>query len=410
MKQALCVGILVGLLLLSIARNAKGADWPNWRGPNFDGISTETKLKTTWSGSPKVLWEYPVGSGFSSFTSVKGRAYTCGTKDGQQVVFCFDAATGKVIWQKTIEQGLRDRQGGDGPRATPTIDDGRVYVFGAHGQLLCLDAGTGREIWKRKFNNKPNRSWAYAGSVLIEGDLAVVAPGRDEGGLLALNKKTGKEVWKCADDKTGYSTPYPFTFKGKRYIVGFLGKVIVIADAKTGREVWRTSWKTSYDVNASTPIFHDGHLFISSGYGTGCALFKLSERGGQLDGQEVWRSKAICNKFQTCVLKDGILYGGDERGLKCVDFMTGAEKWSESGMRHATVVLAGGHLIVLSQKGKLAIAKATPAEFKPIAEADVLSGRCWTVPTLSNGKLYMRNLSKAVCLDLGTGVDRAPTS
>ena len=401
MRRVCYAGVFAGLLL-AVAQNATGADWPNWRGPNHDGIVAEAAIKTTWSGAPKVLWEYPVGAGFSSFACVGGKTYTCGTKDNQQVAYCFDAA-GKVVWATVIGERLRDRQGGDGPRATPTVDDNRVYVFGAHGQLLCLDAKAGKEIWKKKYSNKPNRSWAYSASVLIEGDMAVVSPGMGEGGLLALDKKTGKEVWKSGADKTGYTTPYPFTFKGTRYIVGFLGKVAVIVEAKTGREVWRTLWKTSYDVNAATPIFHDGYLFLSSGYGTGCALFQLSESGGTLAGKEVWRSKIIRNKFQSCILKDGILYGGDERGLQCVDFKTGAEKWSVPGMRHATVLLAGEHLIVLSEKGTLSIAKATPTAFKPIAEASVLNGRCWTIPTLSGGKLYARNLEKAVCLDLSPG-------
>jgi len=405
-QTAVAVAVTIALTMGSMVY---GADWPNWRGPNHDGISPEKGLKTTWEEEPKTLWEYPIGPGFSSFACVGGKVYTCGNKDKKQVLFCLDANTGKEIWNRPFEDEFKDSQGGDGPRATPTVNDGRVYVLGGFGQLICVTADKGEEVWQRKLGNSPHRTWGYAGSVLVEGDMAVVDAGGSDGGLLALDRKTGKEIWKCTSEKAGYSTPYPFTFNGKRYIVGFLGKSVIIAEAKTGREVWRAAWKTSYDVNAASPIYHDGHLFLTSGYGTGCALFKLSEDGDQLKATELWRNKAFVNKIQSCVLVDGVLYGADERrALKCVEFLTGKELWSVDGYANATVILADGHLLVLTERGKLVVAKASPKEFKPIAEATVITGgpknnQCWTIPTLCNGKLYVRNLAKAVCVDLSAG-------
>jgi len=384
--------------VLTLAGLLLGADWPNWLGPNHDGISSEKGFKVTWQGSPKVLWEHAVGSGFSAFACVGGKVYTCGTKDKQQVLFCFDAQTGKLIWDTPIEQEFKDRSGGDGTRATPAVNDGRVYQLGARGTLLCVDAKTGDQKWRMQFSGKPN--WGYAGSVLIEGKLAIVSPGGSDGALLALDKETGKEVWKCASDPAAYGSPYPFTFNKQRYIVGFMAKAAIIADAQTGQEMGRIPWETSYDVNASSPIYHDGHLYLGTAYGTGCALFKLSAKGGKLAADEVWRSKVLQTKFRSCVLTDGVLYTGDEEGLKCVEFMTGKLLWKVDHMNHASVVLADNHLIVLTEKGQLQTAKATPKEYKPIAKADLLSGRCWTVPTLYDGKLYLRNLEKAVCLDL----------
>jgi outer membrane protein assembly factor BamB len=385
-----------GILLSSVW--VYGADWPNWRGPNHDGISPETGFRKTWNTPPKVLWEQKIGSAFSSFACVGGKVYTCGTQDKQQVLFCFEADTGKVVWKLPFEKELKEGQGGDGTRATPTVNEGRVYLLGAYGLLVCLDAEKGTEVWKRKFNNKPQ--WSYAGSVLIEGDLAIVSPGKADGALLALDKKTGKELWKCADDVAGYATPYPFTYKNKRYIAGFMAKAVVVADAKTGREVLRQPWETDYDVNASSPIFHEGYLFITSGYSTGCALFKLDEAGDKLSAKEVWRSKVLKNRFQSCVLKDGNLYGGDQDAIKCVEFLTGKELWSIPREKNATVILAEDHLVVFTETGRLLIAKCTPKEFKPQAEADVLSGRCWTIPVLYGGRLYARNFEKGVCVDL----------
>jgi len=381
-----------------------GADWPCWRGPQYDGISRETGVTLPWKENPKVLWEAPVGKAFSSVTGAGDLVYTCGTEDDKQVLFCFNAGTGDVVWKKAFAEGFRERLGGDGTRATPTVNDGKVYIFGGKGTLLCVDAKTGTEVWSKKFGNAPK--WMYAGSVLIEGDLAIVTPGGEDGGLLALNKADGEVAWKGGTGGAAYSTPYPFTFEGGRYIVGFLAKKAIIVDAKTGREVWSMSWETKYDVNAATPIFHDGHLFLSSGYGHGCILVKLAADGDRLSGTTVWESKAIMNKFQTCILLDGKLYGADERKLKCVDFLTCKEAWSlddvaGDGTRHSTLVLCGGHFIYFSGKGQLSVAKASPTGFEATGSTQVLSGRCWTVPTLHNGRLYVRNLEKLVCLDLG---------
>jgi outer membrane protein assembly factor BamB len=400
-------GLFVGFVSLVAApgfdqqsTRSHAADWANWRGPNHDGLSPERNFKTNWVQPPKVVWEFPVGAGFSSFTCVGEKAYTCGTRDKQQTAFCLDANTGKLIWATPIEPQYREKSGGDGPRATPTIDDGRVYVFGALGRMLCLDAEKGKEIWSRQFNNRP--IYGYSGSVLILGDLAIVSPGTKDGALLALDKKTGKDVWKCGKDAAGYATPYPFALNGRQYVVNFMARFVVAADAKTGEEALRIPWDTWSGINVSAPIFHDDHLFISSGYNAGAALFKLSARDDHLSASQIWRSKVFRDKFQSCVLVDGILYGGDEVGFKCAEFMTGKQCWNIREMENASVLWANGYLIVLAEDGKLMIAPATPKEFKPIAQAQVLSGRCWTIPTLCRGKLYLRDFNKAVCLDLSS--------
>ena len=393
------------LIVLAVAcTSIHGADWPCWRGPQYDGISRETGVTLPWKESPKVLWELPTGSAFSAVTGVGDLVYTCGAEDGQQVLFCLGAGTGEVVWKKAFAKEVKDRQGGDGTRATPTIHDGKVYIFGGEGTLLCADAKTGETVWSKKFGNAP--TWKYAGSVLIEENMAVVSPGGEDGGLQALNKDSGEIVWKGGDGGAGYATPYPFTFDGRRYIACPLARKVIIVDAKTGREVWSMPWKTSYDVNASTPIYHDGHLFVTSGYGHGCILLKLKTEGDGLGTATVWQSKAIVNKFHTPILLDGKLYGGDERKLKCVDFLTGEEAWSLDEVagdrtRHGTLVLCQEHFVYLSETGQVSVAKASPKGFDAVGSTRVLSGRCWTVPTLHNGRLYVRNLEKLVCLGLG---------
>lgn len=375
------------------------ADWPNFRAPNHDGISDEKGFKTQWSGSIPLRWEKAIGSGFSSLACVGDKVYTCGTQADEQVASCLNADAGEVVWEKPIEEAYPESSGGDGPRATPTVDDDRVYILGARGTLLGLDAASGEKVWKTRLKYMPQ--WGFSGSVLIEGSLAIATGGgSSEGALVAFDKQTGQVVWRCGRDIAGYATPYPFTFQGRRYITGFTGVSGVIADAETGQLMWQTPWKTSWNVKASSPIFHDGHLFLSSGYETGCELFKLRTAGEELKAESVWKSNVLMNKFQSCILHEGKLYASDQKALVCADFLTGKALWRKPRIKHGTLILADGHLILLTQGGQLQIANVSPVGFEPQTAVDILKGRCWTVPVLHRGRLYARNLERLVCLDL----------
>lgn len=393
--------LLTVLCLCAFALSAVAADWPNWRGPKHDGISPDKTVAAKWEQTPPQKWETEIGAGFSGMSVVGDKIYTGGTIEKKQVLLCLGATDGKILWKVELEDEYKDGQGGDGPRGTPTVADGRVYIQGGHGRVLCADAATGKEVWSRKYEAKPQ--WGYSGSILIEGDLAIVNGGNEDGPLVALNAKTGEPVWKAGEGKAGYATPYPFTFDGKRCVAGFLAKNLIVVDPKTGKELWSTEWTTDWDVNAATPIFHAGHLFLTSGYKTGAGLFKLAVNGEKLVGQAVWEGqpdKVVMGKFQSPVLYDGHLYVSDQKELKCVELMTGKEKWRQSGIKDGTVLLAGDQLVVLTEGGELQIAKASPEEYEPTTKVKVLDGRCWTVPTLVDGKLYVRNLKIARCYTL----------
>ena len=385
------------ITVFSSVNLAVAGDWPNFRGPEHNGISAEKGLKTDWNGSPKVLWEHPIGSAFSSFAVVGDRVYTCGCADGQQVLYCLDANTGKEIWKRPFEKELRD-EFSTGPRATPTVNDGRVYVVGGSGTVLCCDAESGSEIWSQRYKHVPQ--WGYSGSVLIEGNLAIFQAGGSDGSLRAVDKKTGKKVWRCDNDDPGYATPLPFEFGGRKFICGFSANRASIIDLEAGKVVGKIPWKTDWKVNAAAPIYHDGHLFLNSGYQTGCGLFKLSAAKGKITAKEIWKSKVLLNKFQSAILTGGNIYSSDERAFKCVDFMTGQERWKQPRTANGTLALADGKLFLLTEGGELRVGTPDPSGFKPTAEAKILDGRCWTVPVIANGRLYARNLEKAVCVDL----------
>lgn len=396
---------LSGVALIgTIAAAAAAENWPNFRGPHHDGISRESVSAITWKEPPKPVWEREVGSGFSSFACVDGKLFTAGTSAGQQVVYCLNAANGEIVWQTPIEPEYPERMGGDGPRATPSVADGRVYMLGALGRLVCLEAESGKLVWDRQFNHVPQ--WGYSGSVLIEGENAIVSAGESDGALVALNRKTGEPVWKSGDDPVGYATPYPFTHDDVRYIAGFTGVSAIIARADNGEIVYRLPWKTDWNVNASAPIYHDGHLLFSSGYRHGAIVLKLRTEGARLAADKAWESDTLRNKFQSCLLKDGVLYTCDETGLKCVEFKSGKIRWEDrrapngDAFAHGTVAMAGDRLFILSEAGTLFVASATPDGFKPLAQAQILSPRCWTVSVICDGKLYARNLERVICLDL----------
>lgn len=386
-RRCLTIAALGSLAVLVLAD-----DWPQWRGPNRDGISSETGFEKRWSEPPPKLWEEPIGSAYSGLICVDGRVYTSGTRDGHQVLFCLDANSGKLLWQTPYEEEFKNNWG-DGSRATPVFSDGRVYVIGGQGRLACVAADTGKIVWDRRFSAPPK--WGYSGSVLIEGRLALTVAGGDLGALIALDKQTGEIVWQCGTGIVGYATPQPFTFDGRRYVVAFLGKEALIAELETGRQVWSMPWETDWDVNASTPIFHDGHLLLSSGYKHGSILLRLKRVGDALATETVWQNKHIRAKFQTPVLYDGHLYISDEVGFKCVAFATGEERWHERNVKHGPLVIADGHIIQLTEDGRLRIGPASPKGFEALTDVAVLDGRCWTVPTLSGGRLFVRNLERA---------------
>lgn len=373
-------------------------EWPNFLGPNYDNISREGGLKTDWSSPLKLVWERNVGDSFSSFAIAGGRAYTCGTKDGKQVLLALNANDGAIVWEFPIENAYFEAQGGSGTRATPTVRDGKVYILGATGRLACVATADGKLIWEHKFSDHPQ--WGYSGSVLVDGQLAIVSIGGKQGALIAFDKDTGKQVWKSGTQPVGYSTPYPFSFEGKRYICGFLGESAVIAQADDGKQVWELGWKTDWNVNAATPIFHDGYLFLSSGYDHGATLVKLAKQGDKITHTKVWESKVLLCKFQSAVLLDGHLYCSDDKGLKCVEFLTGNLKWEKKRVEHGTMVIAEGHFFLLTEKGELIIAPATPEKYEPKTTAQILSGRCWTLPVLCNGRIFARDLDRLVCFSL----------
>jgi outer membrane protein assembly factor BamB len=393
---------LLALVLLSLvahsALGAGGVDWYRWRGPSLNGISSEKGWQTQWPAEgPKQVWKASVGTGFASFSVSGGRVYTMGNTNNTDVTFCLDARTGEVVWHHAYPCPLDPKNFEGGPCATPTLADGLVYTFSRKGDLFCLDAAKGTVIWSKNLNKDLGLEiprWGCASSALVEGDLVVQNMGSAG---VALDRKSGKVVWSSAKSTGAYATPVPLTIGGDRCLAIMSRQSLVAVKVAGGQEVWSYPWKTDYDVNAADPIVAGDKVFISSGYNHGATLLKLGEPAPQ----KVWENKNMRNHFNTCVLWQGYLYGPDDSGLRCLAFDTGELKWTYREFGKGSLMMADGKLVALSEKGELIIAEPTPAEFKPISRARILTGKCWTTPVLSNGHIYCRNaVGDVVCLEV----------
>ena len=385
MKSVLHLTV-IGLLASTLP--ARASDWPCFRGPDHNGISKETGWSVKWPAQgPKQLWKSKVGIGFASFAVSAGRAYTTGNAKDTDTVFCFEANTGAEVWKYSYPAQLDAKYYEGGPSATPTVDGDRVFTFSKRGVVHCLDAAKGTVIWSKNLMEDLKAempTWGFAGSVLIEGELALLNVGSAGA---ALDKRTGRVIWSSGPDAAGYSTPVPFDAGGQRAVALAIKQDVVALGIKDGKELWRFPWKTSYDVNPTDPIFAGSKVFISSGYNHGGGVFDVSAQ----PPNKIWENKNMRNHFNSCVLWQGYLYGVDEKELRCLVFDTGEVKWSDKVSGKGSLMIADGKLIVLSEKGELMVAEISTEGFKPISRAQVLGGKCWTTPVLANGRIYCRN-------------------
>lgn len=403
-RKFLAVLLLVPVLA---ALPAFAGDWPQFRGPDQDGISNET-VRTTWPETgPPVVWRSPLGEGYSGISEVDGRLYTLYGKGGDTWAVCLDANTGKEIWRYRLDAHYRDGQG-NGPRSTPTIREGVAYVLSAQGRLAALDAKTGEERWAKDLEQSFGArvpTWGVSTSPLVEdGRIYLDVGGRPGYSVVALDKKTGEALWGSQHDIAGYSMPVIGTVAGQRQLFVFTGTQIVALDPDNGRLLWKKTWKTSYDVNAATPIFlPPNRLLVASGYGVGAALFEIRRGEGGWSADEVWKTRGMKNQFSSSIAHQGTLYGFDDGTLKALDLASGEERWKVRGFGHGSITLAGDHLVVMGDRGDLALVEATPAEYREKAKVEIFKGKTWTVPTVADGRMYLRDEKEIIALDVVAG-------
>ena len=396
--------LLPGMLLLALtAATASAADWPNWRGRNHDGISSESGWADHWLGAgPRVAWQANVGTGFSGFCVAAGRCYTAGNADNTDTLFCFDAESGKPIWKYSYPAELGDKYFEGGPSATAAVEDGRAYFNSRWGDVFCFDAATGKRIWATnipKLTRCRTPDWGFGGSPLLFKNLVVL--NMCEAGV-AIDRATGKIVWKSGVKEAGYSTPLPVQFNGQPLVLIGSGASYLAVNLDTGKELWRVRWLTEAGINVADPLVSGDKFMISSGYGKGSELLKMGEGAPTV----VWKNREFMTHISPGVLVGHYVYGdggqASEGGpLTCIDFDTGRKIWEYPNVGSGGLIAANDRLIAMTERGQILIGPASPDGFHPTARAKVLDGKTWSPPVLANGRIYVRNATgDVVCLDV----------
>jgi len=396
----------VPLLTLACCAQAFAADWPQWRGPHRDGVSSDTGLLESWpAGGPRLVWKTQgLGEGYSSFAVVGDRLYTQGQQGNQEFVLAFDTNTGKQLWKIPNGRAYHESRG-NGPRGTPTTDGARLYALAADGTLVCLDAASGQRIWGvnliDKFGGRVP-TWGISESPLIDGDRVIVTPGGPGASVVALEKLKGDLLWKSQSDPAGYSSPIAFDAGGSRKVVVFTAHGAIALDMKNGDFQWRYDKVANRTANIATPIVHDGYVFLSSDYGTGCALLKLTPGAKSVNASEVYFNRDMRNHYTTSVLVDGYLYGFSSGILTGMKFLTGEVAWRDRSVGKGNVTFAEGNLYAYGEDGAVGLIEATPQAYKEKSRFEIRKGSypTWTPPVIANGKLYLRDQDNLYCYNI----------
>ena len=402
--------VLLASLAFASVGSSSLADWPQFLGPNRNGSCHATNLAAAWpkSGLP-VVWQRPVGEGFSAPVVSQGRLILFHRLADKETVECLDALSGKQGWQRDYPTSYRDDFGFDeGPRATPAIAAGRVFTFGAEGMLHCWTVDTGEKKWSvdtRATFQARKGFFGMACSPLVEGSAVIVNIGGTEGaGIVAFDQVTGRVLWKATDDEAGYSSPVAATVGGQRCVFDLTRQGLAAIRPADGRLIFHYEWRPpmQMSVSAASPLVMGDLVFLSASYGTGASLLRL----GASRPEKIWAADdALSNHYATSVHHQGFLYGFDgrqEQGceLRCVDLKTGKVRWSERGLKAGTVTVVNDQLLVLTERGELIRARATPDRFQPTDRAQILPFVVRAYPALSDGLFYARSKNKLVCVDL----------
>lgn len=406
---------LISTMIVTLTLNtlATAADWPQWRGPDRNGVSKETGLLQEWpQGGPALRWKAAdIGTGYSSPAIVRGRVYLQTTRDSEEQALALDEKSGNKVWSMAIGKvGANRGPQYPGTRSTPTVDGDSVYCLASNGELVALAAADGKVKWQKQLRNdfagQPG-NWAYSESVLIDGDALVCTPGGDEAPVVALNKHTGNTVWKAEDVPDMGTAEYASLMilddgKSKQYVT-FLRKGIVAVDAKTGKFLWRYDRTIDQGANILTPVVSRNRVF-SAGSRSAGGTVELKAEGDGFAPQELYHDRGLSASIGGAVLVDGALYGTSPQAMFCADFATGKIHWTERALGNASLCYADGRLYVRGhQSGDVALVEPSLEGFREkgrIQQPDRSPTQAWPHPVVANGGLYLRDQGVLLCYDV----------
>jgi outer membrane protein assembly factor BamB len=407
------VGSALAILFCSTLAATAG-DWPCFRGANRDGVSTETGLLHEWpAGGPRLAWKSAgIGAGFSTVSVVGERLYTAGDKGETSYVSACSVADGKVIWSTRLGKAGAPGWGNfAGTRSTPSVAGKQVFAIGQWGEVACYEIETGKELWRKDLvadfgGRRPE--WGYSESPLVDGELVVMTPGGAQGAVVALNRLSGTVVWQSKEftDAAHYSSLIVAEIGGVKQYIQLTDKSVAGIAAADGKVLWRAERKGSTAV-IPTPIYSDGMVYVTSGYGAGCNGFKVTQANGAFSVSQVYANKGLLNQHGGAVKVGEYVYGySDDKGWTCQEFKTGAIKWQDkSKLGKGSLVCADGQLYLRREDkpGTVALIEASPAGFVEHGRFDQpeLSGKnTWAHPVVADGKLYLRDGDLLFCYDV----------
>jgi outer membrane protein assembly factor BamB len=409
-KRAQRLELPTGAAVASETTNAAPVsfvDVPQYFGPNRDGIVTNAHLSRDWNSTPpKQLWRQPIGSGWSAFAVVAGRAYTQEQRGESECATCYDLLTGRLIWAHSNAVHFIQWQSGDGPHATPTVHQGALFTMGAAGTLECLDATTGRSIWSHNVLNEnklPNLTWGTSDSPLVFDDTVVVTGGQCPGPtVLAYRRSGGKLLWSAGIDKASYASPILTTLAGRRVVLSCNAASLTAHDPASGEILFDYPWTNDKWPKASQPVVIDGNqVFLSAGYGSGCMLLQVKAGDhGKLAVTQLWKNLRMKTQFNSVAARNGFLYGLDDGMLACVEISTGERKWKEGRYGSGQSLLVDDLALIQCETGDVVLANATPDNGKELGRIAALKSKTWNHPTLAGRYLLVRNGEEAVCYQL----------
>jgi outer membrane protein assembly factor BamB len=381
--------------------------WTGFRGPERDGRYDEMPILTNWPAAGlRKLWHQPCGGGYASFALAQGRAFTIEQRRDHEVATAYEVATGRELWAQGWRAFFSESMGGDGPRATPVYDNGRVYALGAVGELRCLDAASGTVIWSvniLKDTGAGEPTYGVSASPLVVDERLIVLTGAGRGkSVRCYNKTDGQLIWSALDDETGYCSPALFTFAGERHLIVSAATRTLGLNVDDGAVQWEYPWRVrNNQLPIAQPVSMGTNAFmLSAGYFTGCAGVAVEKTNSAFATRTLWKNNNLKNKFTSSVFSDGFIYGLDEDLLTCLDASTGERKWKSGRYGYGQLVLASGHLVILSGSGELALVKATPEAHRELSRFSAIKGKTWNHPAIGGGKLLVRNGAEMACFDI----------
>jgi outer membrane protein assembly factor BamB len=370
--------------------------WADFRGPNRDGNYREGPILTDWpaTGLP-LLWRQPSGGGYASFVIANGKAYTIEQRRAQEVVVAYAVDSGRELWTHGWPAFFQEMMGGDGPRATPVWNAAQIYALGAAGELRVLDAESGKLIWSKDIladNGAENITWGMSNAPLIVDGKVIVTSGGPGKSVVAYETQSGDRVWSALSDQAAYTSPMTVTLAGQRQILVVTASRIAGLTVDSGKLLWEYPWNTFNGIASAQPIVIDGNrIFVSSGYDHGSVLLEISSGGASQSAKPVWETRSMKNRFNSSVYFQDHIYGMDESILACIDARTGERKWKGGRYGYGQILLAGEHLVILTESGEVALVKATPDSHQEVARFPAIEGKTWNHPAIAGGILLVRN-------------------